>query len=99
MLTQHGLCRSAGNTAYLNGFVARKRALRAQRLQITVQSRFAGQQTASEVIVVGAGAAGLTAAYFAASQGAQVPVLLCVCAKYQHSVKRSSTPCISKHLL
>ena len=78
MLVQHGLSRSAGDTAALNGFATRKRALRAQRLQTPVQSQFAGQQTASEVIVVGAGAAGLTAAYFAASQGAQVPVLHCV---------------------
>ena len=75
MLTPHVLKRSAGHTASLNGFVARRRALRAHRLQNSVQSRFTGQQTAASVIVVGAGAAGLTAAYFAASQGAQVPVL------------------------
>lgn len=35
-------------------------------------ARVVCQQSASEVVVVGAGAAGLTAAYFAASQGAQV---------------------------
>ena len=35
-------------------------------------TRVVSQQSASEVVVVGAGAAGLTAAYFAASQGAQV---------------------------
>ncbi|KAL3153436.1 hypothetical protein ABBQ38_011771 [Trebouxia sp. C0009 RCD-2024] len=50
------------------------RSRRIHRLQARA-ARDVSQQIASEVVVVGAGAAGLTAAYFAASQGAQVTVL------------------------
>ena len=81
MHTPHVLNRSVGSRASLNGFVPSREALRAHRLQTPVQSRFTAKETASEVVVVGAGAAGLTAAYFAASQGAQVPVLHCICVK------------------
>lgn len=47
------------------------RSRQTHRLQARA-ARVVSQQSASEVVVVGAGAAGLTAAYFAASQGAQV---------------------------
>lgn len=49
------------------------RSRRIHRLQARA-ARDVSQQIASEVVVVGAGAAGLTAAYFAASQGAQVRI-------------------------
>lgn len=73
MLVSHSLVDlSAGNRASLNGIFASSRASRAQRLQTPVQARVVGQPSASEVVVVGAGAAGLTAAYFAACKGAKV---------------------------
>lgn len=56
---------------HVNVRPAKQRAL-LRRGQLFVRSQLHPQYSASEVVVVGAGAAGLTAAYFAACKGAKV---------------------------
>lgn len=76
MFTSRSLVdRGSESRASLNGIFASRRASRGQRLQTPVQARVIDQHSASDVVVVGAGAAGLTAAYFAASKGAKVVFL------------------------